>query len=412
MKTIRSILLILASLAVLGPATANAAWVQTWGASPEPPSAARGRFPATPSFSDQTIRQVVRISAGGRRLRIRLTNEFGAAPLAIGAVHIAMAGAGGAIRPGTDRALTFGGRTSAVIPPGAPLLSDPIAFDAPVLSSLAVTMYLPGDTGPCTCHASGMQTAYAAGPGDLTGSAELSGATKLQARTFLSGVEVDGGKPARAIVVLGDSISDGIGSTPDANHRWPDLLADRLVKRGTPFGVVNQGISGNRLLHDGAGVSALARFDRDVLSTPGAAYVILFEGVNDLGLSNPPPEMAKIFGIAGDPVGADDLIAADKQMIARAHALGLKVYGATITPYKGAIYWTAEGEAKRQAINAWIRKGGGFDGVIDFDAVLRDPADPGQIRPGFHAGDHLHGSDAGYRAMADAIDLGLFAASR
>jgi lysophospholipase L1-like esterase len=257
----------------------------------------------------------------------------------------------------------------------------------------------------------GAQTAYVAS-GDQTGAPSLP-AAKLQARVFLSGVEVDAAGPAKAIVVLGDSISDGVGSTPDTNRRWPDLLADRLAKRpGTAFGVVNEGISGNRLLHDGAGVSAPARFDRDVLATPGAAYVVVFEGVNDLGLSSPPPAMAKIFATAGDPVSADDLIGADRQLIARAHGRGLKIYGATIAPYKGAIYWTPEGEAKRQAINAWIRKGGAFDGVIDFDAVLRDPADPAQIRPDYQAGDHLHGSDAGYRAMANAIDLKLFNAAR
>ena len=408
----RSFLAALTCLGVMGPAAAaDAAWVQTWGASPQPPSAARGPFPATPSFSDQTVRQVVRISAGGRVVQLRLSNEYGTAPLTIGAAHVAIAGKEGAIRPGTDRVVTFGGKPTAVIPAGAPLLSDPVALDAPALSRLSVSLYLPKDTGPCTCHATGMQTAYVTGPGDQTGAADLSGATKVGARAFLSGIGVDSPVPAKAIVAFGDSITDGVGSTPDADHRWPDLLADRLArKHGMAFGIVNEGISGNRLLHDGAGVSALARFDRDVLSVPGAAYVIVFEGVNDLGLSDPPPQMTRLFGSA-DPVTAEDLIGADKQMIARAHARGLKIFGATIAPYKGASYWTAEGEAKRQAINAWIRKGGAFDGVIDFDAVLRDPSDPAQIKDGLHAGDHLHGSDKGYAAMAAAIDLRLFGAA-
>ncbi len=398
----------------MGAASASqAAWVQTWGASPEPPSAARGPFPATPGFHDQTLRQLVRISAGGHRVRVRLTNEYGTAPLAIGAAHIAIAGEGGAIRAGTDHVLTFGGATSATIPAGSPLLSDPVDLDAPALARLDVSLYLPGDTGPCTCHSTSMQVGWAAGPGDQTAAAALTDPAKLQPRAFLAGVEVDSAKPAKAIVVLGDSISDGVGSTSDANRRWPDHLAERLAKRGgMAFGVVNEGISGNRLLHDGAGVSALARLDRDVLATPGAAYLIVFEGVNDLGLSSLPPEMAKLFGNAAGPVSADDLIAADKQIIARAHAHGLKVLGATIAPYKGASYWSADGEAKRTAINAWIRDGHAFDGVIDFDSVLRDPADPAQMRAGFHAGDHLHGSDAGYRAMADAIDLRLFGAGR
>ena len=410
----RPALLALIGLVALSPATASqAAWVQTWGASPQAPSAARGAFPASPSFSDQTLRQIVRISAGGRRVRVRLSNEYGTAPLAIGAAHVAIAGADGAIRPGTDHVLTFSRSATAAIRPGAPLLSDPVDLDAPTLSSLAISLYLPKDTGPCTCHATSMQTGYAAGPGDQTGAATMTGATKLQPRAFLAGVEVETRKPAKAIVVLGDSISDGVGSTTDANRRWPDLLAERLAKRGgTAFGVVNEGISGNRLLNDGAGVSALARFDRDVLATPGVAYVIVFEGVNDLGIGHAPPQLAKLFGTAGDPVSANDLIGADKQLIARAHAKGLKIYGATIAPYKGASYWSPEGEADRQAINAWIRNGKDFDGVIDFDAAMRDPADPAQIRAGYHMGDHLHGSDAGYRAMAAAIDLRLFASAQ
>ncbi len=228
-------------------------------------------------------------------------------------------------------------------------------------------------------------------------------------------MEVARDGPAKTIVAFGDSITDGVGATQGADRRWPDRLAERLVRRGgAAVFVANQGISGNRVLNDGFGVSALERFDRDVLATPGLAYVIVFEGINDIGISfaprrgegGPLAEFMKRFG--GAPVGADDIIAGYRQLIARAHAAGVKIYGATITPYQGAGTASAEGEAARQAVNSWIRTSGAFDAVIDFDAVWRDPARPGQIREGYHMGDHLHGNDAGYAAMADSIDLALF----
>ncbi len=285
---------------------------------------------------------------------------------------------------------------------------------APALSRLSISLYLPDATGPCTCHGAGLETAYVSGKGDFIAARSFPTASKLTVRAFLSGVEVRPAAPGKAVVVLGDSISDGVGSTMDADRRWPDLLAERLIARGRghAWGVVDEGISGNRLLHDGAGVSALARFDRDVLSQPGAAYLVLFEGINDIGLSHlaamTGPMAEAMHRMAGPPVGAADLIAADKQLIARAHAHGLKVYGVTLTPYEGAGYASPEGEADRQALNAWIRTGGAFDAVIDFDAVWRDPAHPAQILKAYHAGDHLHGSDAGYRAAARSIDLALF----
>jgi len=387
---------------------ATAQWVGTWGAAPVTPAAPGGppQF-ATPSFSNQTIRQVVRTSAGGKRLRVRLTNLYGAGPLAIGAAQIALAGEGGQIKPGSDKPLTFAGKTTANIPAGAPLLSDPVDLPTSALTSLAITLYLPGETGPCTCHGVAMQTGYV-GPGDLTSAASFPTTTVIRTRPFLAGVEVETAAPAKVIVTYGDSITDGVGSTNDANRRWPDLLAERLNARSPrqAWGVVNMGISGNRVLADGAGQNALARFDRDVLATPGAAYVVVFEGVNDLGVAYGralPPG-----AVAGAKVTADDLIAGYRQLIDRGRAKGLKVIGATIAPYEGASYWTPEGEAVRQAVNAWIRTGKGFDGVIDFDAAVRDPAKPSQMKDGMHAGDHLHGSDAGYKAMAEAIDLSLF----
>ncbi len=387
-------------------------WIATWGASPLKPTPAMGPFPASPSFDDQTVRQVVRISAGGERLRLRLSNEYGTQPLKIGAASVALASADGTPAKKSVQ-VTFSGAKSAIIPPGSPLVSDPINLATKDLDTLSVSIYLPDNTGPCTCHQTAMQEGFVSAKGDFT-KKHFKSNEKLGQRAFLSGVSVESDKPAKTIVAFGDSITDGIGSTAGANRRWPDLLADRLAARndGVEWGVVNEGISGNQILSDGAGQSALARFDRDVLSVPGAAYVILFEGINDIGISY------GNFRMPGAPTGAhapprphvtaEQLIAADKQIIARAHAHGLKVIGATITPYKGASYYAPEGEKVREKVNDWIRKGGAFDAVFDFDAVIRDPKDPQQIADGLHAGDHLHGSDAGYKKIADSIDLSVF----
>jgi lysophospholipase L1-like esterase len=396
----------------LSSATQAAEWVQTWGAAPLPPSAALGPFPATPSFNNQTIRQTVRVSVGGQRLRIRFTNEYGAKPLIIAAAVVALSDEKGNIQAGSERRLLFSGQPGTTIPAAAPFLSDPVDFPVKPLSSLSISLYVPEDTGQCTCHQTGVQNAFVSDSGDFTDK-PFTPAQTVQIRAFISGVEVESRKTTRAVVVLGDSISDGVGATLDTNHRWPDLLANRLdAKQANTWGVVNMGISGNRVLGDGAGQSALARFDRDVLSTPGVKVVIIFEGVNDLGIAygNPQGPMAELF--KGRPpsakVTAESMIAGYRQLIARAHVQGVKVLGATITPYRGAFYYTPEGEAVRQAINTWIRTGHEVDGVIDFDAVMRDPGDPTQIKDGFHMGDHLHGSDAGYAAMADAINLALF----
>jgi len=307
--------------------------------------------------------------------------------------------------------LTFGGRPSARIPVGAPLLSDPVDMKVANLSKLTISFYLPGDVGSCTCHGTAVQAGWVAS-GDHAGDTTLTDAKPMGQRALISGVDVASAKPAHAIVAFGDSITDGVGSSMNKNLRWPDQFADRLVKRGgAAIYVANEGISGNRILGDGAGVSALARFDRDVLSTPGLAYVIVFEGINDIGIGyfpktaqTPPAFLAP----GGTPPTAEDLIAADKQMIARAHEKGVKVIGATITPYEGALYASPEGEKVREAVNTWIRTGHAFDGVIDFDKAVRDPAHPTRFRDGYHFGDHLHGSDKGYTAMAKSIDLKLF----
>jgi lysophospholipase L1-like esterase len=405
-RGIVSAVLLLAAFA----AHAQSQWVGSWGASPLPPSAAAGPFPASPSFNDRTVRQIVRLSVGGSRVRLRLTNEYGAKPVTIGAARVALADGADKLQAGTERAVTFDGKPSATIPAGAPLLSDPIDLQVSDLATLSVSVYLQGDTGACTCHATGMQDGYVSAKGDFT-QGTFAPAQTIQMRAFLSGVEVQAPR-GQAVVVFGDSISDGVGSTAGANRRWPDLFAERLSARrgGVRFGVVNHGISGNQVLSNGAGMSALARFDRDVLSVPGVSHVIVFEGVNDLGLG---------YGRLEGPIAAlmpppalkptrEAMIAGYRQLIARAHAKGLKIYGATIAPYEGAAYYSAEGNTVRQAINDWIRTSKEFDGVLDFDAAFRDPAKPTQMKDDLHSGDHLHGSDAGYRVVADSIDLALF----
>lgn len=392
-----------------------AEWVATWGAAPLPPSVAAGPFPGSPKYANQTIRQVVRISAGGKRVRVRLTNEYGTKPLSIGAVRIALADEKGNVKAGTDRAVMFGGQASAMIPQGAPMLSDPVDMAVNALATLSISIYLPEDTGPCTCHQTGMQTAYVSDAGDFT-SKDFTPKEKTVQRAFLSGIEVEAATPAKVIAVLGDSISDGVGSTNDTNRRWPDLFAERLAARDkrAAWGVVNMGISGNRLLTDGAGQNALARFDRDVLSLPGLTHVIVFLGVNDLGISygnfDGPNPINQFFKsqVPARKATADGLIGAYRQLAARAHAKGVKIYGATIAPYEGAIYYSSEGNAVREDVNKWIRTSGSFDGVLDFDAVFRDPAKPTQMAASLHSGDHLHGSDAGYEAVAKSIDLALF----
>lgn len=389
-------LMALACAVMLCAAPAEAArpnWVTSWGAAPQPPNA------QSKSFDNQTVRQVVRLSAGGGRVRVRLTNEYGTKPLTIGAASLALASDTGEIK-GPVRPLTFGGKSSVVIPPGAPMLSDPIALPVPALSSLSISLYLPGETGPCTCHARGEQTAYVSQAGDFTKAAFTPKET-ITARAFLSGVDVET-EWARAIVVLGDSISDGYRSTIDGDHRWPDVLAERLARRWPKEGwaVVNMGISGNRVLSGGMGEAALTRLDRDVLSVPGATHLIVFEGVNDVGMGSRPN--------GGGVPTAEQMIAGYQQIITRARTRKLKVIGATIAPYEGAAYYSEQGEAVRQKVNDWIRNGGAFDGVIDFDAVWRDPANPRRIRPELQAGDWLHGNDAGYKVLGEAVSLKLF----
>jgi len=406
-----------APAAVAASPLAKAHWIGTWGAAPEPPRPGVGKFAGTRSFSDQTIRQLVRISAGGTHLRIHFTNEYGTNPLHIGAASVALVGPSGALEPGTGRTVTFAGRPDAWIPPGAPYLSDAIDLVVKPLATVAISIYLPGHTDPCTCHALGLETAYVSGPGNFVDK-PFDAAQTIQSRAFISDVDVETMSSGGTIVALGDSITDGFGSTPNANSRWPDLLADRLVAQHgrEVWGVVDMGISGNRVLADGVGDSALRRFDRDVLSVPGVRYVIFLEGVNDLINSYGPSSrpLPKDPSAASTKATAAALIAGYRQIIERAHAQGIKVLGATLTPYAGAAFgkravlYSPQGEAQREMINRWIRTSGAFDGVLDFDAAWRDPKDPTRIILSLQHGDHLHGNDAGYQALVGSINLALF----
>ncbi len=375
-------------------------WIGTWTASPqaaEPPGA---------TLQDQTIRQVVRTSVAGDKVRVRLSNEFGTTPLVVGAASIARHSTGAAIVAGSDRPLTFGGRRSITLAPGAPALSDPIDFDVPAVGNIVVSLYLPKASVPRTVHSLGVATTYISTPGDYSTAVVMPTASTAQSWFFLTGVTVDASRRSAAIVALGDSITDGFASTVDANRRWPNLLAERLQasRRSAHVAVLNHGISGNRTLFDFIGPNAQARLDRDVLAAPGARFVILLEGINNIGIPG-------AFGLTNEVVSAEDIIAGHKQIIARAHERGLKIYGGTLTPFEGTIfpgYYTAEGEAKRQAVNHWIRTSRAFDAVIDFDKAIRDPANPTRMLPAYDSGDHLHPNDAGYQAMANFIDLRLF----
>lgn len=380
----------------------NLQWVGTWGTSPLLGTAGFGG-PSITEVSDQTLRQIVHISVGGDTLRVRFSNEFGEQPLVIGAARIALSAGGASIVPGTSRQLTFGGRTSITVPPGAPALSDPVKLHARALTDLAISLYVPEATPTLTFHSVGLHTTYLSPPGDATDAIDLPTASTSLNYYFLTGVSIAQSGHARAVVAFGNSITDGVRSTPNANAEWPSDLAARLQSRRDldDVAVINEGISGNRILHENAGPSALKRFDRDVLREPGVEFVIVLLGINDIGFSGFFPDEA---------VSADDIIAGHRQLIARAHELGLKIYGATLTPFGGLgpPYETPEGEAKRQAVNQWIRTSHEYDAVIDFDKVVRDPADPTRFLPLYDGGDHLHPSDAGYQAMANAIDLKLF----
>jgi lysophospholipase L1-like esterase len=385
----------------------NEHWVGTWGTALHAPDLGVPGL-ANTGFNNQTLRQIVHTSVGGHKVRVRFS-AFGANAVVIGAAHIALDAGGAMIMPMSDRTLTFGGKPSITIPPGALVLSDPVDLEVPALSDLAVSIFVPGDTGPATWHFEARQTLYVSPQGDFTASAAMpvdSTRPTTLAWFWLAGVEVTTSRKTVGIVTFGDSITDGSQSTPDANKRWPDQLARRLMDHpgSQKMGVMNKAIAGNRILHDSLGPNALARFDRDTLASTGVTHVIVQLGGNDIFTINPTED-----------VSVDEVIQGHKQLIERAHAKGLKVYGCTLTPVQGFLVpgtpfpvFTLANEAKRQAVNAWIRTSGEYDAVIDFDRVLRDPDAPARILPLYDSGDHGHPTDAGYRALADSIDLRLF----
>ena len=401
-----------------GQATSTDHWVATWTtavvarpavlpppavpAAPPPPNAPPpGPPPITPN--NQTLREIVRTSVGGARARVMFANTFGTTAVNIGGASIALRDTESAVVAASVRKLTVNGSPAFRIPAGAVVLTDVVDLQVPARADLAIDVFVPDDLGSgsslITFHNGANQTSYASAPGNHVGETAMPGGAITRSWFLLSRVEVAAGPRVGAIAAFGDSITDGTRSTPDTNNRWPDHLARRV---GTGFAVMNVAIAGNRVLTEGnapggfggnAGVNALARFDRDVLALPGVTHVVVMEGINDIGAAQ---------------AAVEDLIAAHRQLVERAHARGLRIYAATLTPYEGAAYFTQEGEAKRKALNQWIRTSRMYDAVIDFEAVIRDPAAPTKMRVEFDSGDHLHPNDAGYKAMGESVDLSLF----
>jgi hypothetical protein len=367
--------------------TADGTWTGTWAASPQS---------SDTTFNRQTLRQIVRTSIGGTSARIQLSNAFGDQPLVVDDVHVARRTSGSSVDVGTDRAVTFGGQRSVTIPAGSLAVSDAVAITVPAQSDLAVSIYLPQPTGRATFHQTGLQTNYVASD-DVSSSASLSSPQQVGSYYFLANVDVQNTSAQGAVVTLGASITDGVGSSGDNNRRWPNLLAARLAESGRTVGVLNQGISGNRLLADGAGQSAANRFERDVLNQPGAHWVIFSDDpINDLISVSPPPS-------------GTTLINAVKPLLERAHDHGTMFICSTLTPFKGWAAWSQAGEDARVAYNVFVRgAGSGCDAVLDQDAATRDPANPQTIRPAYDSGDHLHTNEAGLQAIANAVDLNWF----
>jgi lysophospholipase L1-like esterase len=377
----------------------NLHWVGTWTATPAPAEAG--------AFSNQTLRMNPRVSIGGDRVRVRISNAYGARPLLVGAAWLGLRDKGPAVVADSHKRLTFGGAESATIAAGAFVISDPVAFDLPPLADIAVSIYLPGDV-PLNFGITGRyarQTNYISPPGNFASSAVMPVGSITGEWFFVSGVDVLASSETGGVVAVGDSLTDANISTMDAYCRWPDQLSRRLQARrgGRPMAVMNQGLGGNRILHDIRGDSGLRRFDRDVIAQPGVTHVIVMLGTNDLRNRWAKPE---------EEVTADQMIAGLKQLAVRAQTAGIKIFGATLTPFENETFlpgaWTPEREKTRQAVNEWVREGGAFDAVIDFDRALRDPEHATSMLPVYDCGDHLHPSDLGYNKMGDAIDLSLF----
>lgn len=405
-KASRMILIGLVLGALAGPQASVAAkpdahWVGSWGTALLPEAAVKDGTP----LADATLRQVVHVSLGGAQFRVCFSNAFGGGPLSFVGAHVALAAPDGAIQPGTDRTLHFAGRTAVTIPPGACFVSDPVGLKLAPQADVSISIQLRQAPAVLTLHPGSRATSYLQA-GDALAALQLPKAAKVTEWFFIEGIDVLTQDPrAAAIAILGDSITDGHGCTLDGNDRWPDDLVRRLQARAGTAGcaVLNEGIGGNRLLRNGLGPNALARFDRDVLAPPDVRWLVVFEGINDIGTRLKAREQGTGYASAAD------IIAAYGQIVARAKSHGIRVIGATITPYKGAgFYWSADGEADRQTINQWIRTSGRFDAVIDLDAAMRDPKHPARLAAAFDSGDHLHPSVAGYKAMAGSVDLALF----
>jgi lysophospholipase L1-like esterase len=423
MKSAVILLLLAMSPAIFAQTETNDRWVGTWftsevGRPQTPPPAPalppfqQNQCPPAPAaaptfihFNNQTLRQIVHTSVGGSSVRVVLSNAYGTAPLTIGAAHIAFREKDSSIQTSAGHALSFSGRLTITIPTNAVVYSDPVNLNVPQMTDLAIDLYLPGNTDrpvPVTMHTNAFQTNYVSETGNHAGKATLPVVATVPSWFIVHRVEVLAPRTVGGLVTFGDSITDGPRSTQDKNNRWPDQFARRMLSQTSPvrLGVMNAGIAGNRVLSEAAyavGINALARFEHDALSQPGVTHIVVMEGINDIGQArtNPTPT-------------AEDIIAGYKQMIEQAHSKGLKIYGATLTPFYGAAYYTEVGEAKREAVNQWIRTSKAFDGVIDFDAATRDPNDPKKFLATYDACDHLHPNDAGYKAMADAVDLNLF----
>lgn len=387
-------------------------WVTTWAATPAPPWGKEVPVPfAVPkTLSDQTVRQIVRTSVGGQQLRIVISNEFGTRPLTIGAATIARVSNSSDIEPATLKSVTFGGKPSVVIPPGAPFVSDPVDLATPPLSRMAVSLYFPQITAINSVHWDGLQTGYISARGNETMDIHFVAASTTGSRFFLSGVMVNATPDSTAVVVFGDSIGDGACSTRNANDRWPDLLAERFQAHGHPnVAVVNEAYSGNRVLTNGMGTNALARFDMSILRHPHVSTIIMAMGLNDIGW----PGKNSLTPAEAVPT-ADDIINGYYQVIERAHEHGIRVFMGTLTPFAEALvgtplsgYYTPEKDVIRRQVNAWIRTNKAADGLIDFDKVLEDPEKPGHLRRDYACADQLHPNDEGYGAMANSVNLDL-----